>query len=237
MDSTITTSSLDALSQTYQGITHNLANASTVGFKRRLNELRLVQTDSQDSDLGGAIEVQSLLDLSQGHLVHSGRRLDLALNGKGFFVIETPEGRLYTRNGQFRFNSDRQLVDHAGRVVAGTSGPIVLPESVAINDFHVAEDGAVNAGGRSIGKLRVVDFASTSDVIPVGDSSFRAATSVEPAEAIGVHVKQGFTEAANVNIVEELVDLIQVTRMYEANFRMLKTEDERMGYILNVAMA
>jgi len=237
MDSSITTSSLDALTQTYRDITYNLSNASTVGFKRRLNEFHLVEPDQPDSVLGGAIEVKSMVDFSQGHFVQSGRQLDLALNGKGFFVIETPQGRLFTRNGQFRFNSDRQLVDYAGRTVAGTGGPIILPGSVGISDFHVAEDGAVRAGAQSIGKLQIVEFASASEIVPVGDSSFRAAAGVDPTEAKSAGVRQGFTEAANVNVVEELVGLIQVTRMYEANFRVLRTQDERMKQILNVAMS
>jgi len=237
MDSSITASSLDALTQVYQDITQNLANVSTVGFKRRLNELRLVQDGTEGSVLGGTIEVTSVLDLSQGHFVHTGRRLDLALDGSGFFVIETPEGRLYTRNGQFNLNGDRQLVDFAGRTVAGSGGPIVLPERTSLQDFHVARDGSVWVKGTSIGKLQVVEFASVSDLIPLGNSNFRAAADVEPAPASRVTLRQGFTEAANVNIVEELVGLIQVTRLYEANFRMLQTLDEQMEQILNVAMS
>lgn len=237
MDSTVTASSLDALTQAYQDITHNLANVSTVGFKRWLNEFRLVEDDEGDTTLTSEIEVMSMLDFSQGHLVNTGRPLDLALSGSGFFVIETPEGRLYTRNGQFRFNTDRQLVDFAGRTVAGTGGPIVLPATTGLGDFHVSPDGSVSAKGQSIGKLQIVEFESPSDLIPDGNSNFVPEAGVEPTVATQATVRQGFTEAANVNIVEELVDLIRVTRLYEANIQTLQTLDERMEYILNVALS
>ena len=84
--------------------------------------------------------------------------MDLALYGKGFFVIETPEGPLYSRNGLFETNLNGQVVDFAGRTVAGENGPIVVPSNVAQSQIRVTGDGRVNGAGAVIGQFRLVDF-------------------------------------------------------------------------------
>jgi flagellar basal-body rod protein FlgF len=99
------TSSVDALTQELEIITHNLANVSTVGFKRRCNAFSKV-LDAQQGDAEtyspGIIDLNSAFDFSQGNLIQTGRTLDLSIMGKGFFIVETPEGPLYTRNGAFQ---------------------------------------------------------------------------------------------------------------------------------------
>ena len=192
---------------------------------------------------GGTAQVQSAIvdtpaiDFTQGGLVRTGRGLDLALNGKGFFVIETAAGPRYTRNGVFRTNPQGQLVDSAGRMVAGEGGPITLPPNVNAEMVSVAQDGTISAQGRALGKLRIVDFESYAGLQPVGDSLYSAGLDGEPVPAANASVQQGFQETSNVKAVEELVGLITVTRLYEANIKGIQAQDERKQNLLRVAGA
>ena len=122
-------SSIESLTQEFEIISHNLANVSTAGYKRRSNAFSQVleaqNPTGQDSSTD-TTQTTEIFDFSQGNIVETSRRLDFALSGQGFFVIETPEGPLYTRNGVFSTDNNGQIVDLLGRTVAGENGPIVL---------------------------------------------------------------------------------------------------------------
>ncbi len=230
-------SSMDALGRCYRVITHNLANANTVGYKRRVESIRQLPAGRPTTEAGGKVAGQTFIDFTQGRLTRTGRVMDAALQGKGcFFVIETPEGPMYTRNGVFRLNPQGQMADSSGQTVAGESGPVTIPSNVGPSGVSVSTDGQISANGQSVGKFRIVQFDKPELLMPVGNNCFRAPTSAgsKPAEKFTVH--QGFQEGSNVSVVEELVDLITVTRLYEANANSIKAHDERMKSILQVAM-
>jgi flagellar basal body rod protein FlgG len=233
--------SIDALMQEFYTITHNLANVSTAGYKRRCNAF---SKSLEDYPLGtqefipGEINIESALDLSQGSIVETGRPMDFALYGKGFFVIETPQGPLYTRNGTFFTNQNGQIVDSEARVVEGQAGAITIPNDIALSDVHVASDGSISARGVAIGKFNLVDFQDDeTKLVPVGSSCFQMSDEkVRPRAADNVVVKQGYQEGSNVRIVEELVDMIMVSRLYEANMKLVTANKDTSGSILSVAM-
>jgi len=231
--------SLEGLTRQYEMLTHNLANASTAGYKRQSASFAQA-LEAAGAVLGGGSPPVAgetvTVDFSQGALRQTGSPLDLALDGKGFFVIETPEGELYTRNGSFRINSDRRLVDSDGRLVAGDGGPITLPEDVGMDKIAVAKDGSITAGSQNIGRLRIVDFPATSALLPVGGGCFRPLEGPAAQTAQGASVQQGFQESSNVSVVEEVVNLITVARMYEANLKSVQTQDEGYKALLQVAM-
>ena len=159
-------SSVDALMQEFYSITHNLANVSTVGYKRRCNAFSRIldsQSPQEETYSPGVIEINSALDFSQGSVVQTNRPMDFALSGKGFFVIETPQGPLYTRNGTFFKNQTGQIVDTEGRTVAGQAGAITVPNDVAPSQITVSSDGTISAAGNNIGKFRVVNFADEQE--------------------------------------------------------------------------
>jgi len=234
-----TAASVNVLIQEYYTITHNLANVSTVGYKRRFNEFvnALANREEQTGSEGGEeITPKGVIDFSQGGVQQTGRPLDFALYGMGFFVIETPEGALYTRNGVFHTNQQGQIVDCQGRLVGGQAGPIVIPSGTALSELNVSEDGNVSIGGASVGKLRLVDFGENqSQLVSVGGSCFQPPAGVLPAPAGETSVKQGYRESSNVNVVEELVKLIAVTRLYESNMKILTTQQKNSDSILSVA--
>ncbi len=167
------TASISALTREFETITHNLANVSTVGYKRRSNAFsKSLETNGEYS--AGNEDLSSMFDFSQGSTVETGRPLDLALFGKGFFTVETPDGPLYTRNGMFSRNQNGQIVDSIGRIVAGQSGPITIPGNVGTSQLYVAGDGTIIAGSTTIGKFKLVDFEDNENkLVPTGDSSYR----------------------------------------------------------------
>jgi len=161
----------------------------------------------------------------------------VALEGKGFFVIETPAGQRLTRNGVFRLNGNRQIVDSRDRPVAGEGGPITIPPSVNPETVRIGSDGTVSAGGEEIGKLRIMSFQDLSVLRPIGQGEFLAGPDAEGEMAPDVRVHQGHREASNVNLIEEMVAMITTTRLYEAGLKTISTRDERMGSLLRVAMS
>jgi flagellar basal-body rod protein FlgF len=237
-------SSINALMREYETITNNLANVSTAGYKRRCNAFskslqgQMTGTGS-DKYLAGSIDLNSSLDFSQGNLSETGRPLDFAMYGKGFFVIETPNGPLYTRNGMFHTNQNGQIVDSQGRIVAGQAGPITIPTDVGISQVSVSNDGDISAGGIPIGKFQLVDFKDNEDkLVPSGDSCYRMPDkNIQPVAAENTIVKQGNQEVSNVKMIEELVDMIMVSRLYEANMKFIAARKEVASSITSAAMA
>ena len=235
-------SSLNALMREYETITNNLANVSTAGYKRRCNAFsKSLQGQMADADkyLAGNIELNSSLDFSQGNLSETGRTLDFALHGKGFFVIETPNGPLYTRNGIFHTNQNGQIINSQERIVAGEGGPITIPSDVGISQVNVSSDGSISAGGIIIGKFQLVDFQDNEDkLVPTGNSCYRMPDkNIQPVAAENIIVRQGNQEVSNVKMIEELVDMIMVTRLYEANMKFIAARKEVASSITSAAMA
>jgi flagellar basal body rod protein FlgG len=231
--------SINALTQEFDIIAHNLANVSTIGFKRRCNAFsKSLEAQDAETYSPGTIDLNSIFDFSQGSIVETGRPLDFALHGKGFFVIETPKGPLYTRNGTFNKNQNSQMVDSLGRIVAGQAGPITIPGNVGISQLNVSSDGTISAGGIAIGKFRLVNFNDNENkLVPTGDSCYRMPDeNIQPIEAEHIVVKQGYQEASNVQIIDELVDMILVSRLYEANMKTLTAASEASSSLISVAM-
>jgi len=232
---------IEALTQEFEIITHNLANVSTVGYKRRCNAFSKI-LDEQPGEVEtyspGSVELNWALDFSQGNIVETGRPLDVAPHGKGFFVIETPEGPLYTRNGIFSTNQNGQIVDSQGRIVAGEAGPITIPTNVGISQLNISSDGSISAGGTTIGKFRLVDFQDDEDKLAsAGENCYRMPdANIVPVAAVNVVVKQGYQEASNVKVIDELVDMIMVARLYEANMKSITATQEASDSIMSVAM-
>jgi flagellar basal-body rod protein FlgF len=233
--------SLDNLTKEFEIITHNLANASTAGYKRRCNAFSKVleaQEASAQTYSPGSAYMNSSFDFSQGGIVETNRNLDFALYGKGFFVVETPEGPLYTRNGIFNTNQDGQIVDFKGRIVGGQAGAITIPDSVALSQLYVSGDGSISADGTAIGQFKLVDFGENEDkLVPTGGNCYRMTDpEIKPVTAENVVVKQGYQESSNVEIIDELVDLMMVSRLYEANMGFITARKQASRDLISVAM-
>ena len=235
-------SSIDALTKEFEIIAHNLANVSTAGFKRRCNAFSQyldAQEAGTETYTPGSIELNSAFDFSQGNIVETGRPLDFALHGKGFFVIETPNGPLYTRNGIFLTNQNGQIVDFQGRIVAGEAGPITIPNDGGIQQGSVSSNGSISIGGTTVGKFQLVDFEDNEDkLVPTGENCYAMPDeNIQPVAAENIVVKQGYQEASNVKMIDELVDMIMVSRLYEANMKFFTASAEVANTIISAIMA
>lgn len=226
---------LEGLTDQYQAIANNLANTSTVGFKRRLTVMTDAGAASPSPD--GPSPAAMFIDFSQGRLVQTGRPLDVALSGRGFLVLESADGPLYTRNGVLRPNAQGQLVDAEGRTVSGESGPIILPSVAGESGVRISSDGQVAVNGALIGTLQIVEFEDTTKLETVGLNAYKAPANVAGDKATKTTVEQGCQEASNVSPVYELVGLIKLCRLYEANIKALQAGGDREKSILQVAMA
>lgn len=236
-------SSLTALMKEFRTITNNMANAGTVGFKRTVNSFakQLMQSQEAAGNAGenpenrGIVINKGQLDFSQGILTATGRNLDLAISGQGWFTIETKDGKLFTRNGSFMTNTNGQLVDGEGNILAGKDGPIIIPPSAGVEDLVISSTGAVMSGNTKFGEIDIVTFDDPYSLKPVGGCLFQAPADVLPKPAESAQVNQGYLESSNVNATEELVDLIKVSRLYEANMKLMNRRSDTSKAILEVA--
>ncbi len=231
---------LDLLTTDFETVAHNLANVRTAGYKRRVNSFSrtLIEEDiGSDAEVGYEIDVNTAFDFSQGGLMQSRDPLNLALNGKGFFTLETPDGPLYTRNGSFKLDTEGRIVDLSGRFVAGDSGPITIPATASISEITVSSDGSITAAGLPVGKFKISDFGEDEKKLKtVGNSCFVAPPEIKPDVPEDTQVKQGFRENSNVNIMEELVNMMMVTRLYQANMSFVSVNRDTASSIIGVAM-
>jgi len=232
---------LNALVRELDLIANNVANVSTVGFKRRVNSFSKVLEAQQKAGEPvdeGENKVITAIDFSQGGLKNTERNLDFALYGKGFFVIETENGPVYTRNGMFNTNGKSQIVDGLGRLVAGKTGAMTIPGDYGVSQLYVSSDGAVSVDGLPVGEFRLVEFKEDDEakLVPVGNNCFVISDDIKPEDAANVVVKQGYQETSNVQMVEELMDMIMVSRIYESNVKLINSQSEISGSLMSVAM-
>lgn len=207
---------LMARTQELDSIANNLANAGTVGYRAETESFSAVLADSSGgSELDRAVNDYGVmsgisLDLSQGALQKTGNDLDLAIQGPGYFEVQTSNGVVYTRNGSFQVSSKSQLVTDSGDAVLGDSGPItILPGKVSIS-----ADGTISSGGAVSGKLKVVEFPAGTNIASLGGTYYSApAGAAEPSPTSSV--RQGVLESSNVNPIMAMVQLVSAQRSAE----------------------
>jgi flagellar basal-body rod protein FlgG len=232
-------------------ISNNLANAATVGYKQDN-----VTTQSFDDVLTIKIKDASELyherpigkmklgvklgevytDFGQGSLRETSNTFDVALEGKGFFQLSVTdkngnEQTFYTRDGSFTMTHEGNIVDMNGNKLIGEGGNISVP--VDASDIVIDTDGSVFADGVLVDKILITDFEDYNYLKKYGENMYsmvEGGTQI-PSEA---SVHQGFTEQSNVNVVAEMVDMIAITRAYEANQKVIQTVDNTLEQAASV---
>jgi flagellar basal body rod protein FlgG len=197
----------------------DIANAGTAGYKAERAATVEAARVQFGRELESAIDVvagQARLDMRPGVLTPTGRNLDLAIEGEGFFEIDTAAGMRYTRNGQFVRSPDGMLTTKDGETVLGENGPITIGTGVV----EVDADGTVRHDAAVVGKLRVVAFGDDGSL--VRESALRVRnTGGEPTPVERPAVLAGSLEQSNVSIVDRLVELTSASRNFEAMQRAL----------------
>jgi flagellar basal-body rod protein FlgF len=194
-----------------EAISNNLANASTTGFKGEHVFARMLAGAATEA--GPVAESQT--DLRPGAVESTGRPLDLALEGPGFFVVETAAGERLTRGGSFTLAPDGTVVDAQGSALLGEGGSIRIPSGAPVGSIGVDGAGQVRVDGRIVDRLRVERTPGGAVLERQGNGLFvPPATRLPDRNATGV--RQGALEASNVNILDGLVELVLIQRAYGA---------------------
>ena len=215
-----------------QVIANNIANISTTGFRREgivFSEF-VRRLDRQEDTLSMAAANAHQTYLTQGGLTMTGGALDLAIEGEGFFTIETPDGQAYTRAGHFTPNAAGELVTVDGlRLLDAGGAPVFVPaEAVQI---AVSRDGTISADGQPLAQLGLV--------VPDDPSELRRSTGVlheiqgDTRPVADPVILQGFLEDSNVNPITEMARMIEVQRAYETGQKFLDREDERIRNVVS----
>lgn len=215
-------------------IANNLANVSTPGFKRETAQFEQYVSQVQPAEGQTGTQTVSfvknagiLRDLSQGELSRTGAPLDVGINGNGYFVVQTPAGMRYTRDGHFSLDQNGQIVTSDGYPVQGDGGAITItPDDGTIN---IGPDGTIssilNGNSNQIGKLQVVDFANDAALTKQGSNLYSTTQLTAPATA---KVQQGMLEGSNVQPVIEITHMIDVTRAYQMTATLSSSQESLM---------
>jgi flagellar basal body rod protein FlgG len=193
----------------------DIANAGTAGYKaERVSHVAVPRPDFGQV-LESAVDVAAgpgRLDFRAGALATTGRDLDVAIEGRGFFVVDTPAGQRFTRNGQFDRRADGTLTTTDGMPVLGENGPIKLADGPTT----VESDGTLRSGGVVAGRLRIVDFEATDGLAREDAGRFRAAAGASPKALPSATLRGQALEQSNVSLPERMVQLTEAARSFEA---------------------
>ena len=223
-------------------IANNIANLSTAGFKVEKILLRRVD-DTKASQADGPRQVSFVQDwgvarnFSQGQIENTNRALDVALSGRGFFVVDTPQGPRYTRDGRFSIDNNGTLSTADGKAVLDDSDqPIVLNTDGATP--VIDKDGSVLVDGQEVARLKIADFANLGVLHKTGEGRFSAPGDIDVKTVTSPGVMQGHLERSNVVPILEINRMIEITRSYQSVSNLLNQEQnlsrrtiERMGAV------
>ncbi len=246
-------SGMTAQQNRLDAISNNLANVDTAGYKkdvtvsknfpelllRRMNFDGVYETPFGSADaapvigkLGLGVETnENYTDFEQGSFKATESKTDFAFGGEGFFSVQTPYGERYTRDGNFIVGKEGILLTKAGYPVLGENGYI----QVGDKDFSVNEDGMIYSADNNdvIDRFKVVRFDNERYLKKMGGSLYSSNEISGPAHIAEGNERpkflQGFIETSNVNVVNEMVQMIEVNRAYEANQKTITSEDSMMG--------
>lgn len=232
-------------------MTNNLANASTVGFKKEgstsqsFNDVLTVKIRDKSVGINNVNPIgvknpgvkigENYTDYSQGSFRITGNTYDLALSGNGFFAIEFTNkagetSTKYTRAGQFTLNKDGYLVTQEGDYVLDTQNRRIQLNTLI--DSAITSDGTISQNGVDVAKIQVVDFANYDYLEKYGETYFEPLEGAEITTSDAA-INSGYLEMANVQIVSEMVNLISITRAYESNQKIIQTYDNTLDIAAN----
>lgn len=227
-------------------ISNNLANSATVGYKeenvtsRSFKDLMMTKIkDGSEAYLDREIGVsnpgvkigETYMNWDQGSLRETDNTYDMAIQGDGFFAIKVVDANgdstiKYTRNGQFSITSDGYIVDVDGNKLQGANGDVQVP--VDATDIAIKLNGAIYADEVQVDTITLTDFDDYNYLELYGDNMYTAVDGATTKSSAAT-ILQGFTEQSNVNVIDEMVSMITITRAYEAGQKMIKTQDDLLN--------
>lgn len=222
----VTLSRQSGLMREMRIVANNIANAATTGYRQEgLIFSEYVQSAPDQSSLSMSEARVRNTSMDQGSLTQTNGGFDFAIEGDGFFLVETPRGERLTRAGSFATNADGDLVTPDGyRVLDAGGAPVFVPPDAA--DISVSSDGTLSVDGRLLGQIGLVRPTDPLAMVREDGVMFRADDGFEPAE--DARVLQGFVEGSNVNPILQIARMIDIQRAYEMGQSFLETEDQRI---------
>ncbi|MGA6925305.1 MAG: flagellar basal-body rod protein FlgF [Desulfosarcina sp.] len=221
-------------------LANNVANINTVGYKAETSVFGVPEAPSS-APLDNSSEAiasltpyappfRSVIDFSQGAIRQTGNPLDVAIEGDGFFSIQTPEGLQYTRQGNFSLNADGVLITPEGYSVLGEGGEITLDEGSVEIDL----EGRVIVDGDELDRLRISAFGDGHALKKAGNGRFvLSENAIAGDRPEGVILRQGYLESANVNPVRAMTEMIETSRAFEAYQKVIQSADEATATSIN----
>jgi flagellar basal-body rod protein FlgF len=222
-----------ALSRELDVVANNIANMNTTGFKADgslFEEYLNSAARAADTRVSFVQDRATWIDMSAGALERTGNALDVAINGDGFFAVQTQRGVRYTRNGSFQINPSGQLVTAQGDPVLGDGGPITFQPTD--RQISISPDGTISVregnskADSQRGKLRLVSFANPRQLQKDGNGTFNYTGNDGPVEAKTATIAQGALEKSNVRAVVEMSRMIEITRSYTQIAAMLQQQSD-----------
>jgi flagellar basal-body rod protein FlgF len=228
-----------ALTRELDVVANNIANVNTTGFKADnsvfeeflMPVARENRFATPDRRLSFVQDRGMYHDFRQGSLRQTGSPLDVAIDGAGYFVVQTAAGERYTRNGSLQINAQGQLVTSDGSLVLGDNGPIVFQQTD--HDVAITSEGRVsvvegnNTQSESLrGKLRLVSFEAPQQLLKDGSNNFQAPAGAVPQPVRNPRMIQGSVESSNVNAVSEMTRMIEINRTYTQIANLLQQQGE-----------
>ena len=231
--------SMAALERWQDSVSQNITSGQTSGYRKRTIEFSTETAGALQPDDRAKLGIDggtpalfpkttAGINFISGETMPTRRELDVAIQGDGFFEVKMPDGSMaYTRSGEFRLRPDRTLVTAAGLEVMTEGGdPIVLLPGQG--QITVNQDGTVVQGTTSLGKLSIQKFSNPGALVPTTGGMFAATPGAGKSAVEAPDLMQGYLEQSNVQPLREMVDLVLISRAYEANQKMITTIDQQM---------
>lgn len=232
-----------SLQANLETVANNIANANTAGFKQDVGVtfsavynsamanagfLQAGGAESMGDDLGYA----TMVNFKTGALKKTDNPSHLAIvddKGVNFFTLKSEDGILFTRNGEFRFNSEGYLTTKEGLKVMGQHGAIKINSP----NFKIDKDGVVFVDEKEVDKILITSFKDVKYLKKIGNNNFQAYDAAGAHVANKYGIAQGYIETSNVNALKEMVEMMQIMRTYEANQKMLQNADQSLSKTVN----
>lgn len=212
-----------------QSVANNIANLSTTGYRGDGVIFSEYVQDTGGESLSMASGDVRKIDLTQGPLTQTGGAFDFAIEGPGFFMVETPQGERLTRAGAFTPNEAGELSTPDGhRLLDAGGSPLFAPPDA---DLSLAADGTLSAGGRALGRIGLFQPTDPAGLSRESGALFASSAGTEPIE--GSKILQGFVENSNVDAVSQVARMIEVQHAYELGQSFLEREDERIRAVVS----
>jgi len=208
-------------------VANNIANLSTPGFKRVLNEAQSVSGGSSPYQFAASDDAP-VIDTSQGPLQATNNPMDVAVSGTGFISVQGPNGTAYTRNGTLAIQSDGTLTAAGYPVLSPAGGTISIKRP---GTLVIGRDGTISVNGQRVGQIGMAE-PGTSKMVSLGGSLYRAANGEELSPEVNSQMHQGFLEGATGSEMGEITSMLSMMRNYEASMKAVQNIDSGQNQVI-----